>query len=773
MKNHISSLLRLAIVTLAAVPAFALATVPTTSPYNTDVTNSYVQDQTSQVMSQLNEILCFMGAMAPDQMVNLTANSGNYIALVDENTCGGGGGGGGKSTSTGPAYTPAIIHSARVSSTADMLVKVWVSPQQGNDITVYATATTAPSATLPYGVFRMDYCGGGANCPVDKGFINATSSGLAFYSSGSHGGGTETTALQLNATSTTAGSGAINDVNPWSGTSNFTFAYNSSYFVRSDGTTSQCFDRSPLNADESVWRYGLYDVTTGAQITRNSGFPIEYTVGGVTSNGYIGYHGLWAQGAGPAQGSTVYQVTYGTSGATKTPYTLLKTGGKLSKFTTVQKTLADLHKVTFWYFAQNPIPATGTAVMTTSSQYELYWNDTAKQFMVSGKQGTSGNMEPYATPVPVANTDMVTANPWGLFGWSQMMGGQFGIKGTDFAALNGATPSTIPVRAQMQDVVYPDQFAAINTAGGLKCINDCPTAALITASNANPPTSTTPFLYAGWTPTTTFVSYTLDPATGNLLDTAPAQVVSTAITGTNANGVRSGRLVLPADATTIINAKNAACGTCNLFSQQDVDLLGMGSIYYEWDTGGNPWDQLAILMNGTTPVTFDPPLAVNFVVPTGTKYGNYAGATIGLEYGGFGELWGIPNTCIDVTTNAVCDFNNLPAYQQQNFRWASKFSIPFDAAAGVVKTAIAQGTVGTAGYVAANTQYLVKPLDKEIRLAHASLLTCTTAGLTLPTLSTITLPVAASFIDPTTSAGTKPTFATVPAPQVIHGVKQY
>lgn len=787
MKNHISSLLRLAIVTLAAFPAFALAAPPTTSPYNTDVTNSYVQDQTSQVMQELNNILCFMGAMAPDQMVNLATNSGNYIALVDQNTCKSSGGGG-KSTSTGPAYVPAIVHSARASSTADMLVKVWLTPEPGNDITVYATATTAPSATLPYGVFRMDYCGGGANCPVDKGFINATSSGVAFYSNSTMGGSGHTTALQLNATSTTAGSGAVNDVNPWSGNSNFTFAYNSLYFVRNDGTTSQCFDRSALNANESVWRYGLYDATTGAQITRNSGFPIEYTdtsvTPNVTANGYIGYHGLWAQGTGPASGSTVQQVTYGASGATKTPYTLLKTGGKLHKYTTVQKTLADLHKVTFWYFVSpnTNIPATGTAVMTggaQGTQYEIYWDDTTKQFMVSGKEGATHNMEPLpAGPTAIAatanasNAAMVAANSWGLFGWSQMMGGQFGIKGSDFANLTGATPSTIQVRAQMEDVVYPSQFAAL---GNLTCINDCPTRALIDASNV-PGATSSPFTVttAGWTPiaSTAFTTYTLNPATGNLIDPASGVVVSTATTGTNANGIRSGRLLATADLTAdfnaMITAKNTAnvCGgtPCTQFNQGDVDFLPIGKSYYEWETGGQAWNQLAILKNATTgaPVTFDPPLAVNFVVPTGAKYNNYAGATLRLEYGGFGELWGIPNECVDAATNTACTFGT-GGTSQQNQRWTSLFSIPFDATLGVVTATVA----GVA------TTYLVKPLDKEIRLAHASLPTCTAAGLTAPAAGTITLPAATSFIDPTTSAGTKPTFATAPAPQVIHGVKQY
>lgn len=789
MKNLISSLLRLAIVSLAAFPAFALAAPTAGSPYYTDTVNSYVHDQTSQVMSNLNNILCYMGAMAPDQMVNLTTNSGNYIALIDQNICETGhGGSGGQSSNTGPAYTSAVVHSSRASNSADMLVKVWVSPQPGNDIAVYGTATQAPSATLPYGIFRMDYCGG-ASCAMDKGFINATSSGLSFYSEGTHGGGNETTALLLNATGNTSGSGAISESNTWGGglpaANNFLFAYNAGYFVRNDQTGSgdKCFDRSPATADESVWRYGLYDSTTGAHITRNSGFPIEYTDTGVTPNvtynGYVGYYGLWMQGVTVSSGATVQQVTYGTSGPTKTAYTLLKTGGKLSKYTTAAKTLAQLDKVTFWYFvpANTNIPATGTVVMaggTQGSQYELYWDNAATQFMVSGKQSvTTHNMESYTIPVAIdvsaaaSNTAMVAATPWGLFAWSQMMGGQFGIKGSDFALLATNTSAT-PVLTQMQDIVYPSDYAAINTAGGLTCINDCPTAAQIGISDLviPPAAQITPFINPGWSPTPlgALVTYTLDAATGNMVDPAPAsaQVVSTATTGYNTNGVRSGRLVTAADLAALSLTK---CGgsSCPSYNQWDVDLLPAGFIYYVWETGANQWNQLTLLMNGTTPVTFEPPLSVNFVVPTGAKYGSYQGATIRLEYGSFGDLWGIPNECVDVTTNGICDFAKPPSYQQQNFRWTSKFSIPTNATDGVVTVATAQGTV-TQG-----TQYLVKALDKEIRLANV---TCP-AGLSTSGLSNAGLPVVADWVDPTSSAGTKPTFATVPAPQVIHGVKQY
>jgi hypothetical protein len=772
MKNHISSLFRVAIVTLAAFPALASAAPAAGSAYYTDVTNSYVQDQTSQVMGQLNSILCFMGAMAPDQMVNSGDASGNYVALIDKNTCDSKGSGG-QSNNTGAAYVPAVINSTRASSAADMLVKAWLTfTEQGapQEIKVYATASQAPSATLPYGVFRMDFCGNATNCALDKGYINATTSGLSFFSSGTYGTDSETTRLQLNATSSTAGSGATSQQYSWNGggTNNFVFAYNTSYFVRNDGSGDLCFDRSPANADESVWRYGLYDAA-GARVTRNSGFPIEYTVGGVTSNGYIGYYGMWTQGTGPASGDTVQKVTYSNTGATKTAYTLLKTGGKLMKYTTAIKTLADLNKVTFWYYANQPVGG----VMTAGSQYELYWDSTAGTFKISGKQNnTTNNMEPYAIHVTVPNTDMLAANQWGLWGWSQMMGGQFGIKGSEFALLT-TTPLVIKVVTQKQDVVYPTDYGTI---GNLKCINDCPTVALIAASNAATPTSSTPFTNQGWTPvnSVSFVSYTLNPATGNM-EAASVPVVSTATTGINAYGIRSGRLVTDAQANAIILAKEASnlCGATGVgacdgapaagkgFNQGDVDFLPVPSSYYVWETGGQPWNQIAILTDANGPVIFEAPLQVSFTVPSATaadlaKYGTYAGATVSLQYGGFGDLWGIPNECIDLKTNLACDFTQLPAYQQQNFRWTSKFSIPFDTTNGVV-------TDGTSTYYA-------KPLDKEVRLAKVDCV-ATAGGLSTTGLSSVVLPDATGWIDPATTVGTKPTVTA--APQVIHGVKQY
>lgn len=773
MKKVNNPLHRIIMAALAATPTLALAVPPAGTSYFTDPTDSYVQDQTSQIMGSLNNVLCYMGSMAPDLMVN----AGDYIALVDSNACDNKGSGG-QSSNTGASYVTSVVNSSRASNANPMIVKAWLHPPQASgDYVVYASAKQAPTTSLPYGEFRMDFCGG-ASCAMGSGFINAASTGgLTFYEFDSGGGGTSTTQLALNASSSTAGSGAASQSWTWGtpGSMTFTFQYNSNYFVRNDGSGvgDVCFDRRPANATESVWDYGLYD-NNGAHVNRNSGFPIEYVDTTVTPNvsyqGFMGYYGLWMPFNVPG-GSTVNQVTYSNNGATKTPYTLLKSGGKLTKFTTASKTLDKLDKIRFWYFAQTNWTS-GTATFTSGSQYELYWNNTAGAFVVSGKQGTSGNMEPYANPITIGNAAMVTNNAWGLFGWSQMTGGQFGITGTDLAKINNlvSTPSTtIAVKVQIQDVVYPDQYASVGSAGNLGklvCINDCPTAALITTSNGGTGTAY-PTATAGWTPiaNTSFTTYALNGTTGNIADPAGAAVVSTATSGINAYGVRSGRMVSVADSVTLQSNKTAAgvCGvgvTCTTFNQGDVDFLPVGSSYYVWETGGQPWNSLAVLKDSTgASVLFDAPLNVNFSVPNDmTKYGNYANASIILQYGGFGNLWGIPNTCVDLLTNGACVFTQPAAYQQQNFRWTPNFNIPFDQTLGVVSATVS----------GAATTYYVKPLNKEVRLANV---TCAAAGLSTNGLTTGTLPVSTDFQDPTSKVGTKPTVTA--APRVIQGVKQY
>lgn len=771
MKAYPFHLFKLAIAAIIAYPAFVFAAPPSTSPYYTDTTNSYVQDQVTEDMFALNGFLCLMSAMAPSQMVN----SGDYIALMDVNSCFMGGSGK-QSSNKGVEYFPVQLNSSRASNSSPMKVKMWFD-FEGANVPLYATATQAPSSTLPYGIFRMDGCvklSADASCDGKIGYIEATKGGLSFYFSFENNSNVNELALQMSASSTlNSGTGVLVKTEKSTGpvtTSATVFAYSPDYFFRNDGTTPKCFNRSINYAEESAWRYGLYDAVTGERFNRKSGFPIEYTDTGtgVTYNGYIGYYGISMPVDVPT-GKTVSQITYDTNPPTKTPYTLLKTGGKLTKYTTASTTLSVLNKLPIWYYVQSvtPIPVAGGSIltMTPNSYYEIYWDDTAKKFFVSGQQNPTTNvMETLATPHgSVLNTDMVAAdvNGWGLSGWSQLLGGNFTIKAVDLALLDTML-STTPVITQTQDVVYPKDFDAINAVGGLQCIGDCPKSADF-AGNTNT------YVGSGWGPFAALVNqtYSLDPVTGNLLD---GPIVSGSPTGspvvnTTTSVVTSGKLVTATVMASIQTAKTAAACISPCSSQSDVDLL-TNPVYYVWQTSSDSWSQMAFLFDGTKTVTFYPPLPVSFLVPNTTEYGNLAGSTVSLQYDEFGNLWGIPNECIDIITNTDCVFVGITATLSANQHWAPRFSIPFSTTDGVVTAGISQGTI-TQGM-----QFLVKALDKEIRLAPVPENICTVLGLTKP-ISIAKLPSSADWSDPRPMVGTKPVLDPVPAPQVIHGVKQY
>ena len=153
-------------------------------------------------------------------------------------------------------------------------------------------------------------------------------------------------------------------------------------------------------------------------------------------------------------------------------------------------------------------------------------------------------------------------------------------------------------------------------------------------------------------------------------------------------------------------------------------------------------------------MNLDPPLQVNFQVPQGAGYGQYAGQNIVLQYGGFGDLWGLPGICVSPTTNqeVPCDGGEA--------RYVPSFVIPHNTTQGVVTSN--------------GTTYLVKWLEREIRFARKSLGVCDSAGLTVP--AGITLPTATDLKDPSNPAsdiyiGVRPSVSA--APRVIHGEVKY
>ncbi|MBC7983503.1 MAG: hypothetical protein H7Y02_06580 [Candidatus Obscuribacterales bacterium] len=732
--------------------SFAVANPTAGSPYFTDSQSSHVEDATSRGIGTVNMITCVMSAMQPDELVN----TGDYIALVDENKCNAEKRSGAGNSSSGDgaqaaSYMTSIVNSTRASNTDPMLTKVWISEEeQDQQMTIFVrtSASQAPSANNPFGVFRLDFCGKADSGPTTcmmNGFLDAQAGSLGFYQDEA---GSGTTALQLTSVGTTTGSGKLSITENQGGMNvnqEFTFAYDQSLFLRGD----QCFSRDAADPDTrfSVWRYGLYDAITGARVTRNSGFPIEYMSGGQTYHGYMGYWGLsLPPDAGSlASGATINKVDYGSGNApTSTAFTLVKADGKLTKYTRQTTTLDKLDQIKITTFVGNDANNFFSGA-TPNSQYEVYWDNAAGNFKAVAQVncGQNGCQTQSIEPEQAVAVTYFTPRG-GLQGWSQSLGGEVFI---NLSGVTGPVQSTsVNVSYRVQDLVYPADMPA-----QLYCLNNCPTAAGLNAY-FNQNTGTSPFgsSFNNWNSTAAanVVSYTTNAQSALLLDSAALPV---AFTDSNAlqqhpefqHGVRSGRLFT-----------SLAAAECSTGSGTYCDFkVNEASVYYVWETGANNWNQFAAVKDSSgTVVLFDAPLQVNYTVPTGAQYGQYAGKNIVLQYGGFGDLWGIPGQCVSRLTNQPvgCD--------TQDARYVPEFVIPMSDVTGVV----------TSG----QTNFLVKWLDREIRFARKDLTVC--SALVAPT--NVTLPTAAGLRNPadpssTFYIGVKPTVTT--APRVIHGDVKY
>jgi hypothetical protein len=692
--------------------------------------------------------------MRPDALVN----DGAYIALIDMQKCDPNARASTDNANgvTGAsAFATATVNSTRTSNSDPMRARIWIDDPETPDaiISVNLSATAAPTAGNPYGQFRLDYCGkmdGTPGCAFN-GFLEGTAAGVAYYEREQGDGGGGTKALRMTTTSANSGSGSLHMEDGGNNSATFSFGYNADYYRRSDDGGEQCFARDARDPDTgmSVWRYGLYNSTTGARVERNSGFPIEYTHSGTKYQGYLGYYGLSLPAIAQeslTNGDTVEKVTYSsTDTPTRTPYTVIKAGGKLTRYTRHTRTLHEIDKIKFMTF----VGMEGSTLFSGAQQntsYELYWDDAAGNFKITGQMNCGGNG---CSSQALQSVQTVDASFWaargGIQGNSQQLGGEV------FVNLQGVgspvDSSQVQVVYRSQDLVYPSQLPA-----NLYCTRDCPSAASMAAffsqgSQANSPfvgntaNNFQPVLAAN------VVGYTTNASTALLLDGAAAPVVLNADRDQLENsmqfrnGLRTGKL--------FANLADAECDQgSGTYCEWRVNNL---DVYYQWETGPNSYNQFAAVKDSNDNfVNFDAPLQVSYTVPQGAVFGEYAGQKIVLQYGGFGDLWGIPGYCVSPTTNqeVACDGGEV--------RYVPSFVIPHSTTQGAV--------------TADGTTYYVKWLQREIRFARKDLSVCNAAGLVVPSGST--LPTSADLRDPTDPAspiyvGARP--AVTSAPRVVQG----
>jgi hypothetical protein len=711
----------------------AHAAPPSTSPYATDPQSEYVQDTTADSISSLNMVLCIFGSMGAGPMVN----AGPYIALVDMNKCDAKKASGAAAGATN--YATAVLDVTRASNNDPMLGKVWLSmSEEGNavDVFIHLSATESPSSTQPYGLFRLDYLGKKNGVVGFNGFVDSQASSISQYETGNN---SNNTAMALSATSTTAGAGTITAV----GSPTFDFAYDATHFRRSDGNNDQCFDRSKANAQVSVWQYGTYNAVDGSRVDMaHPGFPIEASYAGTSYYGFANYWGINFQGldlntipdAQPISGLTVTD----QRPSNKTSYTLSKVGGKLTKWTQQATTLDSLNNIPI-SFGGDLTGLTDNPAVTGYANWQMVWNSAAKLFTVIGMQ-TCSNTGCVTAPV-TANVNANAFNDKPISGWADSYGGNITIPSTGFSHTH-----VDPVYYYLQSTVIPGSAAPF----GLYCLSQCPTAASLAAFTAGSQTS--PFgngTDQQWFSALALntVSYSFDA--GGLEDSSGVTPQSLVLEQASQypqgsmyaqNGINTGRLF---DAP-LLEAN------CPMQTTGTVCEPGSPASYYTWATGPQQWQQSLWLNDGTAAVALDAPQNISYTVPNDPAYGSYAGLPILLQFNGFGNLYGIPGSCVDPVNNAPVECN------VQGARYVPLFSIPDGATMTLPNP---------------STPLIVKALNAEIRLKN---LGAGAAACTSMTLTGIAPPTGGTH-DPSDSAdafyiGVKPTVTA--APKVIDGVVQ-
>ncbi len=734
-----------------------------TTDYKFDKTQIWVSERSADVFNDLNGILCMVSQTKYDEMMN----KGDYVALVDNNQCDKDKSNASSaaedsqnqsSSSNMPDYSTFVINSTRADNNSPLIAKVWVhekarvgksDPEQL--IYVKLTITESKSDTNPYGLFHMEFLGYAATNGVPdlsqvifKGVLKSEKDAndlvLLKFAEQNFGTWPGIRKIALNRLGDGSGMGSVFDQhneNSTPVTSQFDIAFNTNYFLRSDGVHSICLDRNQF--EESAWRYGLYD-SNGARVNRNSGFSVNTKADGSGQYGFIGYWGLSINNnATLNSGDTLYKFDYSNGGAT--PYTVVTSGGKLKKHTKKTMTLAEI----------KGIPLNYSECQGSCMNYQVVWDGTNFNKIAQMPQCTGNtpcNWESItSTPIDV------TALMWGeLNFWSQSLGGQVRVPlanciqtfPTCSAGPCGPPTTTCAAPSNAtniiffaEDLVYPTDTVPASFA----CYDNCPQVDAHGEAYTN-------MMSSG--PSNTPTTYTFDASTMLLMTTGTSAVpvVMSVATTTNQWGVMSGALFEPTPANMALLACDWTDPISGLHPTCGYKAWSALDVFYTWETGPGSWNRFSALKDAAGQILkFETPLSIKYV----HNKAPYVGATFMLEYNGFGNLNGIPGKCVNMDTGLEAQCANDPS-----IRYVPAFVIP-PATNGVLTQVTTELLTGTA-------TYYVKPLELEQRMMKVDVGSCSALSITSYTLPDI----ATEWTDP--AIGTEPVVTSAPA--VIGGVVQ-
>ncbi|MCA2961228.1 MAG: hypothetical protein IOD12_13320 [Silvanigrellales bacterium] len=421
-----------------------------------------------------------------------------------------------------------------------------------------------------------------------------------------------------------------------------------------------CFDRNKFRT--FIWQYDLTDAKN-ALVELNSGFQIEATVNGKTVNGNAGYHGIWfPPNVDVADGAKVNKVTWVKGKKSLTPYTYAEGPGRMIKFTRNQATLGQLKGTDFmlWEFNEQG-----------GGEYIVRWNGTKFQKVAMRTQSMNGPGEEQTLATPI---DLTPANfpEWGLRLRSVALDAEINLQ-------KGVTLSDAFKIAYHSETVVTK--AADFPQGNLLCFGACPKIAMTTddlkmrSSDDDKPVPGCPPVWSKANQLKTVVIPTQPEPTECSSDSAPnlsnmESAIATFTWDANAYAIKQGATTFSLTAGSSNEGNEGGEGKKQsggsyqsgpLFPEGEYAKLSTetkakwpdqaaqdAAVYYKWQTGTDKWSRFSGLQDATGKfVSFDRPLDLAYTHTAASDFdGDSTNPAIGklwrLNYGGPGQLWGMP-----------------------------------------------------------------------------------------------------------------------------------
>ena len=637
----------------STTPGGVVDDFPAGCDYLTDETHVYVYDSALEPLSQINMILNYMAQTAASEMIN----EGYYNALIDPSLAEQGmGDDGGEGQSSGGAteYEWWTVGSTRQSDTSPQIVKVWVPDDDPEDdydqlIRVKTTVTEGVSDENPFGEFELHFAGidpgeGNWNDPMMWGVLESNDPdggniGFSFWQDEGDidevpSMGDESRRLQVNvqmSADETEGEAKIfrQMRYNWGGgdsgilSEEYLLAFNEDYFLRqADGEDDIAFSRTDY--DEMVWRYILYHADgddIGNRVELESGFGFRTEDG---EYGHMGYWGMWLPDDTDVEnGDTVIRDVYGEI-SEDVEYTLVVAPGKLVQYDKHEIDVADVEDDPFrwWWWDEE---------LQQGVEYFIAY--------VGGVWVKTGIWDWEEQSLTVIDPPLVidTASIGYLNMWSDRLGGP--------AAWVYDEPLYVTYYAQTFVNGASDLFAVnadVPLYGYTQCIRSELTAEEVEAgdiylADAMEVGSPHAFVF-----TQDELTLYHDPSgTGTPLNQVGLATDEVPEEGPYLWGMQTGPLV------------TTTSGVTNIYDLWNED------VFYVYETGHNPWNWYTGLIDALgDPVVFDPPIQFTYTHTTAhDRAGDstYDGEVFFLDYGGPGDLWGLPQEGIDFNEDGNYD----------------------------------------------------------------------------------------------------------------------